>query len=134
MAEPFVIRRRVLFGDCDPSDVLYAPRAGDYVVEASLAFLSHRLGRPAERYVYATGVLLPARALSVDFLKPLSWDDELALTVEVLSLRTHALVFSVTGRRDGETVLSGQLTQVCVSRETRRPSPIPQALRDALAG
>lgn len=132
MPEPFVIQRRVLFGDCDPSDVLYPPRAADYVTEAGLAFLSHRLGQPAERYVYAIGILLPARALSVDFLKPLSWDDELALTVEVLSLRTHALVMSVTGRRDGETVLSGQLTQVCVSRETRRPTPIPQVLRDAL--
>lgn len=129
MAEPFVIRRRVRFGDCDPGSVMYTPRSAYFVVEAVLDFLSERLDGPAERRLLDMGILPPARALSIEFLKPLAWDDEIEMHVSALELRTHAIRYSVIGYVHGEKALAAELTQVCVSAQTRRPVEIPDALR-----
>lgn len=130
----FTTKRRIRFGDCDPGGVIYTPRLGYFVVEAVLDFLSERLGGPAERQILNMGVLPPARALSMEFLKPLDWDAEVEIQVGVLELRTHAITYSVVGKLvSGEEAFVARLTQVCISPETRRPVHIPDALRRALS-
>lgn len=133
MSNNFVVRRRVRFGDCDPGGVLYTPRIGYFVVEAVLDFLTDRLAGPAERRILDLGILPPARALSIEFLKPMAWDDELEIHVGVKELRTHAISFSVIGYLAGEKAFLAELTQVCVSPQTRQPVAIPAALRQALS-
>lgn len=132
MKTPFVIHRRVRFGDCDPGGVLYTPRIGYFVVEAVLDFLAFRLGGPAERRIMEMGILPPARALSVEFLRPMAWDDELEIQVTVKDIRTHAIAFGVVGSVAGERTFTGELTQVCVSAESRRPVEVPEELRRVL--
>lgn len=61
MDSAFVHRRRILFGDCDPGGIMYTPRVTHFVIEASLDFLSDRLGGPAERRMFEMGVAPPAR-------------------------------------------------------------------------
>lgn len=130
----FITKRRVRFGDCDPGGVIYTPRLSYFVVEAVLDFLSERLGGPAERQILKMGVLPPARALSIEFLKPLEWDAEVEIHVEVRELRTSVIAYSVVGRLvSGEKAFVAELTQVCISPETRRPVHIPDALRQALS-
>ncbi len=133
MNNSFVVYRRVRFGDCDPGGVLYTPRIGYFVVEAVLDFLADRLGGPAERRILDLGIYPPARAFSVEFLKPMAWDDELEIHVSVKQMRTHAICFSVLGSVAGERTFTAELTQVCVSAETRRPVTIPEPLRLALS-
>jgi 4-hydroxybenzoyl-CoA thioesterase len=129
----FITKRRIRFGDCDPGGVIYTPRLGYFVVEAVLDFLSERLGGPAERQILKMGVLPPARALSMEFLKPLDWDAEVDIQVAVLEIRTHAITYSIVGHlASGERAFVAQLTQVCISPQTRRPVDIPDALREAL--
>lgn len=130
---PFVIRRRIRFGDCDPAGVIYTPRLSYLIVEAVLDFIATRLGGPAERRIMEMGILPPARSLSIEFLLPLRWDDEIDISVEVAEMRSSAIVFSITGcNGDRATAFSAVLTQVCVSSDTRKPTPIPDALRNAL--
>lgn len=133
MTAPFIIRRRVRFGDCDPAGVIYAPRSAYFVVEAVLDFLSERLGGPAERRILEMGILPPARALAIEFLKPLAWDNEVEIHVSVLEFRTHAIRFSVVGYVNDEKALVAELTQVCLSPQTRRPVEIPGTLRELLS-
>ncbi|HUP48245.1 MAG TPA: thioesterase family protein [Thermoanaerobaculia bacterium] len=130
----FTTKRRIRFGDCDPGGVIYTPRLGYFVVEAVLDFLSERLGGPAERQILNMGVLPPARALSVEFLKPLEWDAEVEIEVGVLELRSHEITYSVVGKlMSGEKAFVARLKQVFISPETRRPVQIPDALRRALS-
>ena len=133
MSMPFVIHRRVRFGDCDPGGIIYTPRLSYFVVEAVLDFLSAQLGAPAERRLLEMGIAPPARALSIEFLKMLAWDDEVDIHVAVAELRTHAMTFSTTGYVTGEKAFAAQITQVCVSLGTRKPVPIPEVLRDLLS-
>ena len=130
---PLTINRTILFGDCDPGGVVYTPRIGHFVVEAGLEFMSHILDGPAVRRIFAMGVLPPARALSIEFLHPMRWDEEIAIEVSVEEIRTQAFTLRVVARNhDGTETFRASQTQVCVSPDKRRPVPLPEELRAAL--
>lgn len=132
MSPPFVHRRRILFGDCDPGGIVYTPRISHFLIEANLAFLQSR--GCSERRMFDLGVAPPARAMSLEFLKPMTWDDELEVYVSVKEIRTHAIALAFDGRVRGETTFRGELTMVCISKETVRPVPVPAELREAILG
>jgi len=134
MSAKFIHRRRVLFGDCDPGGIIYTPRVAHFVAEAGLEFLRARFGDGAERKMFAMGVAPPARTLSIEFLKPMTWDDELEVEVCVKEIRTHAIVTSFVGRVSDSAVFTAEMTQVCVSTESMKPVPVPRELKDALLG
>lgn len=130
---PFKTRRVILFGDCDPGGIVYTPRIAHFVVEAGLEFLSHALGGPAARRLFAMGILPPARALSMEFLRPMAWDDVIDLEVSVEKLAEHSFTLLVAAfDAAGDPTFRATLTQVTVSPETRRPVPLPAELRAAL--
>ena len=124
----------MLFGECDPAGILYTPSIANYLVEASLAFLSARLGSPVERAMFDIGVSLPARALKMDFLRSMTWDDLVRVGVSVAELRSRSFTLTINGRNeDDECAFEGQLTMVCISTQTRKAVSIPDRLREALS-
>ncbi len=134
MSKPFLVHRRVRFGDCDPGGVIYTPRLSYFVVEAILDFVSHRLGGPAEKRLMDLGIFPPARSFTLEFLSPLEWDAEIEMQVRVAEMRTHAIKFVVDGYLEsGEKTFAAELTQVCVDVDDRKPVPIPNILRAALS-
>lgn len=132
MTGAFIVKRRVLFGDCDPAGVVYTPRVAHFVVEAGLDFLRARLGDGVERKLFERGIAPPARAFSLEFLKPMTWDDQLEIQVQVKEIRTHAIVLVFVGRVTGSVVFRSEITQVCIDKESRRPTPVPLDLRNEL--
>lgn len=130
---PFQTSRVILFGDCDPGGVVYTPRIAHFVVEACLDFLSHALGGPAARRLFALGILPPARALSIEFLHPMVWDEVIAIEVVVERLGEHSFTLAVdAANAEGTRTFRATITQVTISPETRRPVPLPLELRTAL--
>lgn len=130
----FKIKRTVLFGDCDPAGAIYAPRAAHFVVESVLEFLSSAFGAPAARALFDMGIHPPARNLAIEFLAPLTWDDELDLEITCTNIGTTSFTCEVHARRqDLASAFKGTLTQVCISPATRRPIPLPDKLRQALS-
>lgn len=123
----------MLFGDCDPAGILYTPTIANYLVEACLAFLTERLGAPVERTMFNQGVSLPARAMNIEFLRSMTWDDIIHIEVAVESLRTRSLSLAIHGRNDaGETAFRGELAMVCISTVNRKAVTMPAALKRAL--
>lgn len=133
----FVSRRKVLFGECDPDGVVYTPRYSDYVIEASHDFLSSIFDAKGSALplFFEQGVFPPARALSFEFLKPISWDDEIELQVWVESIGRTSFTIAVEGLvNEGDTAFSSRLTQVCVSSASKEPMEIPESLQHVLYG
>ncbi|MET1079075.1 MAG: thioesterase family protein [Pseudomonas sp.] len=129
----FVTSRTILFGDCDPAGIVYTPRIAYFVIEAIHEFLTHRLGAPGLRSVFAMGVLPPARALSIEFLGTMSWDDLIQVSVCSEEPQTSSFSFTVEGRdARGELAFRAAMTQVCIDPQSKRPVPLPSALRQAL--
>lgn len=133
--DPFVVRRRVAFGDCDPAGIVYTPRYGDYVAGACFLFLDTRFAPSFVARLAALGVVPPARRLEMDLLRPLAPGDVVDLTVHVADMGTSSYTLAADGATpDGHAVLSARTTMVTVSAQTRRPVPLPDAYREALEG
>ncbi len=131
----FFCKRTILFGDCDPAGIIYTPRVAYFVVEAAHEFISHSLGVPGLRAILAMGILPPARALSIEFLAPMVWDDEIDIAVSCRDIKTSSFTFFVEARnKAGEITFRATFTQVCVSPKSHRPVAIPAPLLLALKG
>ena len=130
---PFVTTRKILFGDCDPAGIVYTPRISYFVIEAIHEFLSHQLGGEGLRKVFDMGVMPPARALSIEFLAPMAWDDLIHVHVSSGPLGRTSFSFAVEGvGASGEACFRASMTQVCVCPESKQPVELPEALRRAL--
>jgi acyl-CoA thioesterase FadM len=147
------IQRTVLFGDCDPEGIVYTPRFSYFSVEAIQDALSIWLAdKPKDptqkarkngglRKLMDHGILPPARAFSLEFLHPVTWDDELSIKVWVCQITERSFSFQVeawleTSRlSDAENILAftAKLTQVCISRESHQSIPLPDDLRARLS-
>jgi acyl-CoA thioesterase FadM len=130
---PFRTSRVILFGDCDPGGVVYSPRVAHFVVEAGLAFLSHALEGPAARRLFSMNILPPARALSIEFLHPMVWDETIEIEVSVERVGEHSFALLIAASNaEGNKTFRASVTQVTISPETKRPVPLPSELRAAL--
>lgn len=130
---PFKTSRVILFGDCDPGGVVYTPRIAHFVVEAGLEFLSAVLAGPAARRIFAMGILPPARALSIEFLQPMVWDQLIDIEVSVKHIGEHSFAMLFEAFDVHKTAMfRATITQVCVSPDTKRPVAMPAELRAAL--
>ncbi len=130
----FTTKRTILFGDCDPAGIVYTPRIAHFVVEAVHEFLTHILGGSGIRALFAMNILPPARALSIEFLATMAWDDIIELEVDCTEIKTTSFTFAVLARNHlNDVTFRATLTQVCVSPETKRPIAMPESLRRALS-
>lgn len=130
---PFISNRTILFGDCDPAGIVYTPRIAYFVIEAIHEFLSHRLGGEGLRKVFAMGILPPAKALTVEFVAPMTWDEVISIEVRSEPPGTTSFSFAVEGRQaSGEVTFRASMTQVSICPESKQPVPLPAALRHAL--
>jgi acyl-CoA thioesterase FadM len=85
--------------------------------------------------------LPPARAFSLEFHHPVTWDDDLAIKVWVCQITERSFSFQVeawletSSISDAENILAftAKLTQVCISRESHQSIPLPDDLRARLS-
>jgi acyl-CoA thioesterase FadM len=131
----FVTRRTILFGDCDPAGIVFTPRVGYFVVEAVQEYLTHLLGGPGLRRIAEMGVMPPARALSVEFLTPMAWDEVISIAVSNQAPGSTSFTCQLVARNAANAVtFRASLTQVCVDPASKRPVALPDALHRALSG
>ncbi|WP_348675229.1 thioesterase family protein [uncultured Abyssibacter sp.] len=128
----FKTGRRVLFGDCDPAGIVYTPRVSHFVVEAGLEFLDHRFGGSATRQLFRAGIAPPARALSMEFLHPMRWDDLLDIEVHVARLGNTSVTLECRGTVNGITTFTATMTMAFVNTETMSSTEIPESVRAQL--
>ncbi|MGF6110395.1 acyl-CoA thioesterase [Pseudomonas frederiksbergensis] len=133
MPDAVFVSRTVLFGDCDPAGVVFTPRFSYFAIEAIYAALDSWLGAPGLRTLLSFDVLPPVRAMSVEMLKPLTWDDELGIKVSVARLGVHSFTFLVEGFHDEILAFTANVTHVCISPVTREVVVVPEGLRVLLS-
>jgi acyl-CoA thioesterase FadM len=131
--QPITVRRRVLWGECDPAAVVYTPRFADYAAAARDWFMNEGLGFPDRPHPLRTGTIFPMRAMTFNFSGFLAADDlfDMVVSVADVSVRTFTIEIAAT-RTDGIRAFTARLTSVAVNSETRRSIPLPQEFRDAL--
>ena len=130
--DPVIVRRRVLWGECDPAQVVYTPRFSDYLVSAATWF-SRTIIDAAPPGLGAAGLGTPAKAMSLEFHHVLRPDEffDMAVTVTDVRERTFDLGVQAHGV-DARLRFSGSITLILIDRATFRSRPLPPHIREAL--
>ena len=92
-----------------------------------------RQGRDTRRAGLTFG-RTPRRKVECEFMLPLKFDDEVAVTLTVEKVGTTSVTYSLTLERDEETAAKGQLVMVYIDPASGQSMELPEAVRTALAG
>jgi len=131
--QPFVVRRVVRWGDCDPAGVVYTGRFTDYLLGAVGLFSDHLAGG-AGRLGAVHGVGTPCKGMRFEFIGTLWPDDVIDIECWVEAIRTRSYDIRCVARRpDGTPVFDAMFSPICVRLDERVGTPIPDSLRAALA-
>lgn len=133
---PFVLRRRVTWGECDAAGVVYTPRFADFAADAGQLFIAHALGS-ADGYVAgkaAHGIGTPCKAMSFVFHRSLVPDQFFDIQVDVRRIGGKTFELALAGRNtDGEPVFDNTTTLIAVAHGSRTAVELPQSVRQCLA-
>ncbi|WP_153136921.1 acyl-CoA thioesterase [Paraburkholderia agricolaris] len=133
---PFVVRRTVRWGDCDPAGVVYTGRFPEYVLGALALFKEHiaRASNDDRSFLGKQhGVGLPCRGMSFDFSGTLWPHNEVDIECFVGDIRTRTFDMHCVGRRPtGEPVFDARFSPICVRADARISTDIPESLRSTL--
>ena len=128
---PIVMRRRVLWSECDPARVVYTGRFFDYIFSAYGWFLRRVLNEGGA--LDGLGLGTPMKAVSLEFHHMLRPDDWFEVTLEVEEIRTRSFDVGATARLDGgEVAFTGRISPIVVHDLTKKSEPIPPAFRAKL--
>jgi acyl-CoA thioesterase FadM len=131
--QPFVVRRRVKWAECDPAGVVYTVNFSEYVISAANRFYAFLLGAPVEAGKDAQSFGTPVKALSFVFNKSLRPDELFDLSVTVMDVRERSFDLAITGTNEtGENIFSATLSPICIARPERRSISIPAEFRSRL--
>lgn len=131
--DPFVVRRTVRWGDCDPAGVVYTGRFTDYLLGAVGLFSDHIAGGVG-RLGAMHGVGTPCKAMRFEFIGTLWPDDVIDIECWVQAIRTRSYDIRCMARRpDGAPVFDAVFSPICVRLDERVGTPIPDSLRTALS-
>lgn len=131
---PFTYRRRVLWGDCDPANVIYTPRAFDYLMEALDAWSVEVIGLSWDAYHDVLKLGTPTVHTECDYVSVLRAGDRVALEVRVERLGRSSLTFSVAMRgEDGREYMRFKHVSCFITLDDFKAAPVPEDLRAKIA-
>jgi acyl-CoA thioester hydrolase len=121
---------RVWFSDTDAQGVVYYGRYLPYFDNARTEYHRH-LGTES---VQVEGAEFVMRASDVEYLAPARFDDLIESFVRVQRIGRTSVTYECAAHRlpDDTLMVTATQTLVLVDLATRRPTPVPEALRVAI--
>src|SRR5262245_55144399 len=129
----FTLRRRVYFDECDGAGIVHFSNYFRYMEEAE-----HGLWRATDLSIARKelGVGFPRVAASFEYHRPLRFEDEVDITVRIVSISQRSMKYSCTITRAGESIATGSAAIVCVaysSDQSMKAVPIPPEIASRFA-
>jgi acyl-CoA thioester hydrolase len=130
MAEPFVHKLRVRYGECDPQGIVFN---ANYLLYLDVAFTE--LWRAAVgpwQEMVERGVDAVVADAHLSFRAPARFDDQLELQARITSLGRTAITTEIDVVRDQQLLVAGRLRHVCVRTEHWGKTDLPDWVRSGL--
>ena len=128
---PYVMRRSVLWGDCDPAEMVYTPRFLDYVAEAVDGWFRDVLEEDWYQIKARRGMVTPIMHATLDFFERLQPGDDIELTVLVEEVHRSTMSFRVKARNgEGKDAFSARLVHSIVEYTSFRSVAWPDEIRE----
>lgn len=128
--EPFVWHTRIRFVDTDATGRIHYSALFRHVETAEDEFF-RMLGRPYFSTAHM-GLSYPRVHVEADYKLPLLYDSEIAIRVQPTRIgsRSYTLYFEVM--LEADIAATATIVIACMSRDTQKSHPLPDALREAL--
>ncbi|MGF1465380.1 MAG: acyl-CoA thioesterase [Sandaracinaceae bacterium] len=131
MSEPYVYRIAVRFADTDAQGHVYFANYLTYCDEALAAYMRH-IGVPWADFI-ATGVDLFYRSASIAYEGSATFEEVVQIETRIAAIGNSSIRSTYELRsEDGTAIGQAELVSVCVDPTTRRPTRVPDLLRDAV--
>lgn len=134
MPERFQTSRRVQFHQTDAAGIIHFSAFVTWMEEAEHELLRHCglsvLSRDAQG-----AISWPRVALGCEFLRPVRFEDEVAVEVSLARLGASSVTYQFAFRHGGEVLARGTMTSVCCRLSEQAPPQkieIPESFRTAL--
>ena len=130
---PFVWRSRIRFVDTDASTHIHYSAIFRHLETAEVEFF--RSAGLDYNSIFKAGLSVPRVHVEADYQAMLDFDDEIeiAVSLERVGESSLTLGFEVRRAADGEVAVRARYVMACISLRTGRSTPIPDAIREALA-
>jgi len=131
--DPLIVRRRVLWGECDPAGVVYTPRFADYAASARDFWFRHVLHHSDRPHPSRRQITFPMRAMQYDFRSMIAADDVFDMAVSLAEVRTRSFTLQIAASHpDGRPVFNASLTQVAFDQAEGAAVIFPDPIRQTL--
>jgi YbgC/YbaW family acyl-CoA thioester hydrolase len=129
----FTFRLPVRYGSIDFARIVYYPQFLHFCHVAMEEMFAAVVGVSYPDALQKEKVGYPTVKSEADFIEPVAYGEELAMSVAVERMGTSSIVFVYEGRRssDGELAFRVRNTQVAVDMDAWKSTPIPTHHRQA---
>lgn len=79
------------------------------------------------------GILLPVSDMSIRYMRPVRYDDEITIETSILELPSARIRFTYTISVDNTVVSEAETTLFFMDKESLRPMRCPQVITEAFA-
>jgi acyl-CoA thioesterase FadM len=128
---PVKVRRRVIWGECDPAQVVYTPRFSDYAAAAGMWFTRVVLNSQ-DPSLATLGIGTPMKALSMEFHHTLRPDDVFDMTVHVGDIRNRTFELDIAADLNGRPIFSAKIVPIMIDAKSFTSVDIPTQIRERL--
>lgn len=126
----FIHRFRVRFHECDASGIVFNANHITYVDVALTEMWREGFGSYAD--LSASGVDIVVADVHARFLRPVTFDEQVELRLEIESFGRTSMTSRWETRVDGERRVEGTIVHVWVDSDTGRPVEPPPSVRESL--
>ena len=129
MKAPFTLAMPIRFSHTDPAGIVYFPNYFDFCNAAVEDLYTRVLGVDYARMIFETKRATPIVRAECDFFAPSHMGGTLDLTVLLGKIGRSSIEIDLYGHAHDTLRLKARLVTVHMDLETRKSTPIPDALR-----
>lgn len=122
---------RVYYEDTDAGGVVFYANYLKFFERGRTEWM-RALGFESQRLLDEQHLVMVVRHVDVQYLAPARLDDELLIVTRVSKLGGSSLVFEQVVQRDGQDLVAGHVTVVCVNTENFKATRIPSSMRGVI--
>lgn len=131
----FLCPIRIYYEDTDSGGVVYHANYLKFLERARTEWFRQK-GYELDQMAKQFGILFVVKSLTINFCKPATFNEQLAVLVELTGTNKASLDFKqvVTGlNNENELICSASVKIACLSVDTFKPKAIPKSVLEEIA-
>jgi len=122
---------RVYYEDTDAGGVVFYANYLKFFERARTEML-RSAGFEQDRLLSEESVIFVVRSVSVDYLKPARFNEQIEVSAKIIESKKASLVFEQSITREQDVLCNGTIRIACLDAQSMKPKPIPIAMLEQL--